>query len=47
MSPETRPDSPLVARSITRAAMLTSIPSQSEPMRCGLPVWIPTRIRGV
>ena len=38
---------PLVARSITRAAMLTSMPSQSEPMRCGRPVWMPTRIRGV
>ena len=30
--------SPLVARSITRAAMLTSTPSQSEPIRCGRPV---------
>ena len=32
---------------MTRAAMLTSTPSQSEPMRCGRPVWTPTRIRGV
>ena len=38
---------PRTARSITRAAMLTSTPSQSEPMRCGRPVWIPARIRGV
>ena len=38
---------PLVARSITLAAMLTSTPSQSEPIRCGLPVWMPARIRGV
>ena len=38
---------PRVARSITRAAMLTSTPSQSEPMRCGRPVWMPARIRGV
>src|SRR5690349_7919932 len=29
---------PRAARSITRAAMLTSTPSQSEPIRCGLPV---------
>ncbi len=37
---------PRVARSITRAATLTSTPSQSAARRCGRPVWIPTRIRG-
>src|SRR5262245_46820234 len=38
---------PLVAFSITRAAMLTSTPNQSDPMRCGRPVCTPARIRGV
>ena len=32
---------PLVARSMTRAATLTSTPSQSAARRCGRPVWIP------